>query len=82
MVKIHSQAPCRVDLAGSTLDIWPLYVFHEGAVTVNFAVDRYTSASILPRNDSGSRRPIGHRSELGRSRAPRPRAERVNRNAG
>lgn len=51
-MKIHSQAPCRVDLAGSTLDIWPLYLFHEGAVTVNFAVDRYTSASILPRPDS------------------------------
>jgi len=51
-MKIVSQAPCRVDLAGSTLDIWPLYLFHEGAVTVNFAVDRYTSASIEPRPGS------------------------------
>src|SRR5580658_2300788 len=48
-MKISSQAPCRVDLAGSTLDIWPLYLFHENAVTVNFAVDRYTRASIEPR---------------------------------
>ncbi len=48
-MKISSQAPCRVDLAGSTLDIWPLYLFHEGAVTVNFAVDRYTRAEIEPR---------------------------------
>jgi D-glycero-alpha-D-manno-heptose-7-phosphate kinase len=48
-MKIVSQAPCRVDLAGATLDIWPLYLFHEGAVTVNFAVDRYTHASIEPR---------------------------------
>jgi D-glycero-alpha-D-manno-heptose-7-phosphate kinase len=48
-VNIYSEAPCRVDLAGSTLDIWPLYLFHEGAVTVNFAVDRYTSARIEPR---------------------------------
>ena len=48
-MKISSQAPCRVDLAGSTLDIWPLYLFHENAVTVNFAVDRYTSARIEPR---------------------------------
>jgi D-glycero-alpha-D-manno-heptose-7-phosphate kinase len=47
-MKISSQAPCRVDLAGSTLDIWPLYLFHEDAVTVNFAVDRYTRASIEP----------------------------------
>lgn len=48
-MRISSQAPCRVDLAGSTLDIWPLYLFHEDSVTVNFAVDRYTSASIEPR---------------------------------
>jgi len=26
-------------LAGGTLDIWPLYLFHPGAVTVNVAVD-------------------------------------------
>jgi D-glycero-alpha-D-manno-heptose-7-phosphate kinase len=48
-MKIHSQAPCRVDLAGGTLDSWPLYLFHESAVTVNFAVDRYTHARIEPR---------------------------------
>jgi D-glycero-alpha-D-manno-heptose-7-phosphate kinase len=29
-----------VDLAGGTLDIWPLYLFHPGAVTVNVAIDR------------------------------------------
>lgn len=48
-MKILSKAPCRVDLAGGTLDIWPLYLFHENAVTVNFAVDRYTYAAIEPR---------------------------------
>jgi D-glycero-alpha-D-manno-heptose-7-phosphate kinase len=52
-MKIHSKAPCRVDLAGSTLDIWPLYLFHENAVTVNFAVDRYTRASIEPHAGKG-----------------------------
>ncbi len=51
-MKILSQAPCRVDLAGGTLDIWPLYLFHEGAVSVNFAVDRYTRATLEPRNDA------------------------------
>jgi len=51
-MKIISQAPCRVDLAGSTLDIWPLYLFHEGAVTVNIAVDRYTRSILSPRADS------------------------------
>lgn len=45
-MKISAQAPCRVDLAGGTLDIWPLYLFHPGAVTVNFAVDRYTRCTV------------------------------------
>ncbi len=47
--EILVQAPCRADLAGSTLDIWPLYLFHEGAVTVNVAVDIQTSCKITPR---------------------------------
>lgn len=46
MMRITAQAPCRVDLAGGTLDIWPLYLFHKNAVTVNFAVDRYTHCQI------------------------------------
>jgi D-glycero-alpha-D-manno-heptose-7-phosphate kinase len=41
-MKIISEAPCRVDLAGGTLDIWPLYLFHPGAVTLNFAINRWT----------------------------------------
>src|SRR3954454_10390073 len=51
-MKITAQSPCRVDLAGGTLDIWPLYLFHENAVTVNFAVDRYTSCELVTREDS------------------------------
>src|SRR5256885_3661651 len=39
-MRIESKAPTRVDLAGGTLDIWPLYLFHPGAVTVNVAIDR------------------------------------------
>jgi D-glycero-alpha-D-manno-heptose-7-phosphate kinase len=50
-MRITSKAPCRVDLAGGTLDIWPLYLFHAHPVTVNFAVDRYTSCVIETRND-------------------------------
>src|SRR5438309_8090178 len=41
-------APCRVDLAGGTMDIWPLYLFHPGAVTVNFAVNILTRCRITP----------------------------------
>src|SRR6266852_3031864 len=45
-MRIESKAPTRVDLAGGTLDIWPLYLFHPGAVTVNAAITRYASCRI------------------------------------
>jgi D-glycero-alpha-D-manno-heptose-7-phosphate kinase len=45
-VRIESKAPTRIDLAGGTLDIWPLYLFHEGALTVNCAISRYASCVI------------------------------------
>jgi D-glycero-alpha-D-manno-heptose-7-phosphate kinase len=45
-MRIESRAPTRVDLAGGTLDIWPLYLFHPGAVTVNAAITRYASCRI------------------------------------
>jgi len=35
---IETSAPTRVDLAGGTIDIPPLFLFHEGAATVNFAL--------------------------------------------
>jgi D-glycero-alpha-D-manno-heptose-7-phosphate kinase len=37
---VEATAPTRIDLAGGTLDIWPLYLFHRGSVTVNVAIDR------------------------------------------
>src|SRR5881397_2133815 len=43
---IESKAPTRVDFAGGTLDIWPLYLFHPGAVTINAAITRYASCVI------------------------------------
>jgi len=43
---LTAHAPCRVDLAGGTVDIWPLYLFHPGAVTVNFAVSVLTRCTI------------------------------------
>ncbi|MEP7309908.1 MAG: GHMP kinase [Acidobacteriota bacterium] len=48
---IVSSAPTRIDLAGGTLDIWPLYLFHEGAVTVNTAIDLRAHAQIESRTD-------------------------------
>ena len=48
---IESSAPTRVDLAGGTLDIWPLYLFHEGAQTLNAAISLRARCTIRPRND-------------------------------
>jgi D-glycero-alpha-D-manno-heptose-7-phosphate kinase len=45
---IIAHAPCRADLAGGTIDLWPLYLFHPGALTLNFAVEILTSCSITP----------------------------------
>src|SRR5256885_6836750 len=45
-MRIESKAPTRVDLAGGTLDIWPIYLFHPGAVTVTAAITRYASCRI------------------------------------
>ncbi|MDT7603973.1 MAG: D-glycero-alpha-D-manno-heptose-7-phosphate kinase [Acidobacteriota bacterium] len=48
---IESIAPTRVDLAGGTIDIWPLYLFHPGAATVNFAVSLRALCRIETRAD-------------------------------
>src|SRR5260370_5369746 len=48
-------APTRVDFAGGTLDIWPLYLFHPAAVTVNAASSLYAACVIEP-HPSGDNR--------------------------
>jgi D-glycero-alpha-D-manno-heptose-7-phosphate kinase len=45
---VSARAWCRVDLAGGTLDIWPLGVLHPGAVTLNVAVDLAVRVSVAP----------------------------------
>jgi D-glycero-alpha-D-manno-heptose-7-phosphate kinase len=48
---IESSAPTRVDLAGGTIDIWPLYLFHPGATTVNFSLSLRANCHIETRDD-------------------------------
>ena len=48
---IESSAPARVDLAGGTIDIWPLYLFHPGATTVNFGISLRAHCRIETRDD-------------------------------
>ena len=50
---LESSAPTRIDLAGGTIDIWPLYLFHDGAITVNAAIDLRAHARLDPRPDGG-----------------------------
>lgn len=50
-MRISASAPTRIDLAGGTIDIWPLYLFHAGAQTLNVAISLRAHASIEPRLD-------------------------------
>jgi D-glycero-alpha-D-manno-heptose-7-phosphate kinase len=50
-MRVEARAPARVDLAGGTVDIWPLYLFHPGAQTVNIAIRCYASCVIETRPD-------------------------------
>ncbi len=48
---VRARACCRVDLAGGTLDIWPLGVLHPGATTVNVAIDVEAEVQIVARSE-------------------------------
>lgn len=50
-MKIITSAPTRIDLAGGTLDIYPLYIFEDCAVTVNIAIDLKSMIEINVRED-------------------------------
>ena len=48
-IKILSKAPTRIDLAGGTLDIWPLYLFLRNPLTVNVGIDLHAEARLVPK---------------------------------
>lgn len=43
---IIARTPNRIDLAGGTLDIYPLYVFLQGGYTLNAAIDLYSEVEL------------------------------------
>ncbi|HUJ13714.1 MAG TPA: hypothetical protein VL284_07970 [Thermoanaerobaculia bacterium] len=53
MNKVTVRAPVRADLAGGTLDLWPIYLFHPGARTVNVAISYYAESEVTEIADSG-----------------------------
>src|SRR5439155_1678724 len=72
-MQIEASAPTRIDLAGGTLDIWPLYLFHHGAQTINAAISLRAWCEIRPRtdrrlvivsDDAGQRVEVDHWSQL------------------
>ena len=79
-MQVHASAPTRVDLAGGTLDIWPLYLLHENAQTLNAAITVRAECRLTPNpdgrlrivaEDTGARLEAAHWSELGEDRASR-----------
>jgi D-glycero-alpha-D-manno-heptose-7-phosphate kinase len=46
MKKVIVRAPVRADLAGGTLDLWPIYLFHPGSRTVNVAISYYAESEV------------------------------------
>lgn len=51
-MQVHATTPTRIDLAGGTLDISPLYLFLDGGITVNLGIDLRCRAQITIRDDA------------------------------
>jgi D-glycero-alpha-D-manno-heptose-7-phosphate kinase len=51
--RVLSRAPTRVDLAGGTVDLWPLYLLLDRPLTVNAAIDLDAAATIERVEGSG-----------------------------
>ena len=48
---LTATAPTRMDLAGGTLDIWPLYLFMGSGITVNAAITIQSHVTLVERAD-------------------------------
>jgi D-glycero-alpha-D-manno-heptose-7-phosphate kinase len=77
-MRIHSSAPTRADLAGGTVDIWPLYLFHPGAQTINVALTLRATCTLAVRTDGRltlTQHDAGRRFEVDRREALPPGPE-------
>ncbi len=52
MYLINSKAPTRIDLAGGTLDIWPLAYLVKNKATVNVGINLFARCELKPSNKS------------------------------
>jgi len=51
-MRVSAIAPTRIDLAGGTLDVYPLYLFEGGGLTVNAAISIYGHMTVEERADT------------------------------
>jgi D-glycero-alpha-D-manno-heptose-7-phosphate kinase len=72
-MRLDCSAPTRIDLAGGTIDIWPLYLFHENAQTINAAISLRAHVTVeesagdrirIQSIDTGLSTEVAHWSEL------------------
>ena len=64
---IRSSAPTRIDLAGGTLDLWPLHLFFDNPPTLNAAINLYATVEVIARKDKAiiiESRDLGHRAKF------------------
>jgi len=54
-MRLKVSAPTRIDLAGGTLDIYPLYLFEGSGLTLNVAIDLLSEVELEKRPDQGIR---------------------------
>lgn len=45
-LRIESKAPTRIDLAGGTIDLWPLYLFLERPTTINLGINLFAETEL------------------------------------
>lgn len=50
-----ARSPTRIDLAGGTVDLWPLYLLIPEAATVNLAIDLETEVGVVRSSDGAWR---------------------------
>lgn len=51
-MKVSARVPTRIDLAGGTLDLYPLYLFEDGGLTVNAAINVFGYVTVEERTDA------------------------------
>jgi len=51
VARTKATEPSRIDVAGGTLDIYHLYLFEEGGITVNAAITIQSHVCLTTRDD-------------------------------